>query len=520
MTTHSQSDAGAASTQRSHHHTERHHTERHHAEQSDAVQKAVLAYWLMAAAFLPLSSLHLTNTSLLLIQHQYALDLAQLGAVNSWYLLCEVAVMPLMPLLQHYLGLQRLALLALAGFTLSSLGAASADSVHGLLLCRAAQGGFGGLLLPLVHSALRLLIRPQRQAGAFGLFSTLAASATVFGPLAAGALQHQAYYWLFLTPALLAVPVLCGIWCCPRDVPEQSAEKIQWSAAWSPLTLAGALAFLVYVLEHGHRLDWFSDRSIRLALAGSLFCFACSAWLQCQAGMQVLRLSLLKGSFGLICLASFIVGLLVYAVVFFIPLYLSQILQASPQTVATVVLITALPQLLVLPLISRLSRYCAPQLLFCGGAALAALMCWSLSNLTPAGTDQQFTSGQLWRVAAVPFLIIPLTVWSLNITVSSAASAAILFNLARSLGGICSIAGFVALLEWSAQRWWQQQLLLPASNHSVSTDWAAHAYNSGFNQMFLILSLLATFVALAGCYAWLRAGTPVFIAPVSARTAR
>jgi hypothetical protein len=146
-------------------------------------------------------------------------------------------------------------------------------------------------------------------------------------------------------------------------------------------------------------------------------------------------------------------------------------------------------------------------------------MCWSLSNLIPGGAAAQFTNGQLWRVAAVPLLIIPLTVWSLSIAVSSAASAAILFNLARSLGGICSIAGFVTLLEWSAQRWWQQQLLLPNSNVNMTMDWASQAYSSGFNQMFLLLSLLAGALALAGCYAWLRAGAPVF-AQISARTAR
>ena len=471
-----------------------------------------LAYWLMSAAFLPLTALHLTNTSLLLIQHQYALDLAQLGAVNSWYLLCEIAVMPLMPLLQHYLGLQRLALIALTGFAISAVGAATADSVTTLLLCRAAQGAFGGLLLPLVHSALRLLVEPQRQAAVFGLFSTLAASATVVGPFAAGALQSLPYYWLFLAPALASLPVLAGIWRCRAHLAADSTAKpvgqpLQWQALWSPLCMTAALALLVFVLEHGQQVDWLQDRQIRLALASCLLLFAISIWLQFYLPTQLFRLSLLAGPFGLICFASFIVGVLIYTLVFFIPLYLSQVLQASPATVAQVVLVTALPQLLVLPLISRLSQRLAPQLLFCVGASLACWMCWSFSQLTPAGAAAQFTPGQLWRVVAVPLLIIPLTVWSLNIAVSSAASAAILFNLARSLGGVCAIAGFVALLDWSAQRWWQQQILLPTNQRTNSTDWAAQAYNSGFQQVFLLLTVLAALLAVASLYTWWRTGS-------------
>lgn len=483
-------------------------------------RQSIAAVAIMLGAFMALAGINITNTATELLQARIGATLREMTLITSSYIIAEIAAMPLMPLLMRRLGLKRLVVLVLCGFMLASIACAHANSLDTLIASRIVQGAFGGILLPLVHTSIKLLLPQQQHAAAFGVFSVFASLAPVAGPSFAGLLSAADYPWLFYINIPLGLAALTGLlWALPgpNNHGQVTEHRNNFLDAFGIGLLSLALGSLVFALEHGVEREWLSDQTIRFSLVCGFIGLIYICYLQTQLRQPVLNVRLLASfRFALICLASFMAGIVIYGFVYLIPYYLISVHSYSPAQVAQVILMAAVPQLLMLPLMIKYAPRLNPWLAIVAGALLCAVSTALCSQMTTDFAGEQFLWPQLIRVVAVPLLIMPLTLLSLQVVSDQdAPSAAILFNVARNLGGAVGVAGLVTYVEHYKMVFFQQSLLLfnqhtmALSNHQHKDPTASQlteqlsqhssiwAFNGAFALLSISLLLMATlFLAL------------------------
>uniref|UniRef100_A0A486XU03 Multidrug resistance protein B n=1 Tax=Rheinheimera sp. BAL341 TaxID=1708203 RepID=A0A486XU03_9GAMM len=473
---------------------------------------SIAAFAIMLGAFMALAGINITNTATELLQARVGASLREMTLITSSYIIAEIAAMPLMPLLMRRYGLKRLAVVVLCGFMLASVACAHANSLNALIISRIIQGAFGGILLPLVHTAIKLLLTQNQHAAAFGVFSVFASLAPVAGPSFAGLLSSATYPWLFYINLPLGLSALLLLLWALASTPSIGQVNEQRNTALDSLgigLLSLALASLVFALEHGVERDWLSSQAIRSSLVCGIICLLYVCYLQTRLHQPVLNIRLLASSrFALICLASFMAGIVIYGFVYLIPYYLISLHNYSPAQVAQVILMAAIPQLLMLPVMIKYAPKLNPWLAIAAGALLCALSTALCSRMTPDFAGDQFLWPQLIRVIAVPLLIMPLTLLSLQVVSDDdAPSAAILFNVARNLGGALGVAGLVTYVEHYKSVFYQQSLLqfsttTLAPQHNADTPQqlmqhlTQHSSIWAFNGAFFTLSAGLVLMAL------------------------
>ena len=473
---------------------------------------SIAAFAIMLGAFMALAGINITNTATELLQARVGASLREMTLITSSYIIAEIAAMPLMPLLMRRFGLKRLAVVVLCGFMLASVACAHANSLNALIASRVVQGAFGGILLPLVHTAIKLLLKQPQHAAAFGVFSVFASLAPIAGPSFAGLLSAAYYPWLFYINLPLGLSALTLLLWALASAPAVGKVSEQRNAALDSLgigLLSLALASLVFALEHGVEREWLSSQAIRSSLVCGVIGLLYVCYLQTRLRQPVLNIRLLASSrFALICLASFMAGVVIYGFVYLIPYYLIAMHNYSPAQVAQVILMAAIPQLLMLPLMIKYAPKLNPWLAIAAGALLCALSTALCSRMTPDFAGEQFLWPQLIRVVAVPLLIMPLTLLSLQVVSDDdAPSAAILFNVARNLGGAVGVAGLVTFVEHYKTVFYQQSLLQfnPATlapqqstdtSQQLIQQLSQHSSIWAFNGAFAALSVSLLLMAL------------------------
>ncbi|KXX69531.1 MFS transporter [Flammeovirga sp. SJP92] len=160
----------------------------------------------------------LTGTQLLWVINGYALFLSALlmvgGALGDLY------------------GRNRIFLMGLVLFSISSLVCGMAQNAHQLLVARAFQGVGGALLTPGSLSILSAHFDNENRGKAIGLWSTFSALMGIIGPILGGWLAGMGYWRvIFFLNIPLSIFVFFGIWAKVPESRNEEAKKLDWVGA-------------------------------------------------------------------------------------------------------------------------------------------------------------------------------------------------------------------------------------------------------------------------------------------------
>ena len=107
--------------------------------------------------FMAILDIQVVATSLPAIQDALAISRDAMSWIQTAYLIAEIIAIPLTGWLTRVLTLRWLFVVAIAIFTLASIGCAFSDGFAMLVGFRVLQGFAGGMLIPAVFSAVFLL---------------------------------------------------------------------------------------------------------------------------------------------------------------------------------------------------------------------------------------------------------------------------------------------------------------------------------------------------------------------------
>ncbi|MDE1150086.1 MAG: DHA2 family efflux MFS transporter permease subunit [Azospirillaceae bacterium] len=402
----------------------------------------------MIGAFMAVLNIQITNASLPDIQGAIGAGIDDGGWISTSYLVAEIVVIPLTGFLVPVFSLRRYLLTNTVLFLVLSVACAFAGNLQQMIVLRALQGFFGGVLIPLAFTITLTMLPRSKQPVGLALFAVSATFAPAIGPTIGGYLT-QTYGWKYI----FYVNIAPGLVMLAALIPTLPASRMNLSLLkkgdWPGIaTLAIGLAALQTVLEEGNKDDWFGSPFILKLSVVAVLSLAAFLWIELTVAHPLLNLRLLRQrNFGLGSVSNIILGMALYGSVYLLPSYLSQMQGYNSQQVGEVLAWTGLPQLAIIPFIPYLMKKFDTRVLVGAGFVLFAASCFLNIHLTKDYAADQLLLPNVVRAVGQSLVMAPLSALATGaIAKENAGSASALFNMMRNLGGSIGIAGLQTIL--------------------------------------------------------------------------
>ncbi|WP_405428038.1 MDR family MFS transporter [Micromonospora sp. NBC_00617] len=259
----------------------------------------------------------------------------ELGGINhySWvvtaYLLASTASTPLYGKMADLYGRRPVFLFSIGTFLLGSLLAGLSQNMTQLIVTRGIQGLGAGGLLTLAFTIISDVVSPRERGRYQGLFGAVFGIASVAGPLVGGYFAETDWRWIFYINVPLAILAIVVCYHVMRLIPfERRDHAIDWLGAG--LLVAGVSCLLLALSWGGNEYPWGSGLIIGLFVAGAVLAVL-FVLQEARVAEPILPLRLFRSAtFALANSAGFVLGLVMFGSIIFIPLYLQIVKGASP----------------------------------------------------------------------------------------------------------------------------------------------------------------------------------------------
>jgi EmrB/QacA subfamily drug resistance transporter len=291
------------------------------------IQRWTLAVVCAATAMLMLD-IAVVNTALTAIADDLDTGLGGLQWIVDAYTLPLAATVLTAGALADRFGHRRLFAIGLAAFTATSLVCAAASSITMLNVARAGQGVGAAIMFAASLAVLsNAFPRMDQRMKALAAYGATMGGAFAIGPLVGGALTSGLdWRWIFLINLPLG---LACLWIVRMQVAESRNPAAPRVDLPGLLTITGGLFGLVYALLRGNELGW-GDPTIVTAFAGAAVLLTAFVAIEARSSGPMLPLGLFRnGAFSGAQVAAFGISASLFAMWFYMTLYLQQVLGLS-----------------------------------------------------------------------------------------------------------------------------------------------------------------------------------------------
>jgi EmrB/QacA subfamily drug resistance transporter len=294
-------------------------------------------------------------------------------AVNA-YLLAFVSPMVAVGRLADIVGRRKVVLVGVVFFVTGSILSGVSTSAAFLITARLIQGLGGGTIFTTSLSIVNDAFPPEERPKALGVWSGVGLVGSAVGPMVAGVLTQEASWrWFFF----LNVPVGVGVFILTLFAVEESRDEtyeggIDWAGF---ITLTLGFVPLIYGLQQGAQSGWTSPQVVAGILVGvALLAVFVVVELRLTRQPPLVEFSLFRdprftGASAVAFLGNWQFG----AILFFLTLYLQEILLKTPIEAGLVFLTFSVPLVVLSPIGGRLVPKYGSQVLMAIGMALVGV---------------------------------------------------------------------------------------------------------------------------------------------------
>jgi MFS transporter, DHA2 family, multidrug resistance protein len=402
--------------------------------------------------FMAILDIQIVATSLPAIQSALAIKPDQMSWIQTSYLIAEVIAIPLTGWLTRVLSLRGLFVIATLIFTLASLCCALSGGVSSLIVARIVQGFAGGVLIPVVFSAVFLLFPVRAQTLATTIAGVLAVLAPTVGPIGGGWITSTySWHWLFLVNIIPGCVTACVAYIL---LPRTQARLAEFRGLdlMSVALMALGLAALEIGLKQAPTAGWMSGPVIG-AFAICMFCgvtFAKRSLAHPRPAVELRALA--DGRLAIGCLMSFVLGIGLYGATYLMPVFLGFVRDHDPLAIGRIMLVTGSAQLIAAPIVVWLEPRIGARLLTVFGFVVFAIgLAMSVFD-TPRSDFAEMIWPQALRGFALMFcLLAPIRIALGHLPQVRVPNASGLYNLMRNLGGAIGLALIDTIIYGSAE---------------------------------------------------------------------
>ena len=217
----------------------------------------------MCAAMMAVLDISIVNVALNDIRASFGTPIDQIAWVLTGYMMANVVVIPMTGWFQRRFGYRRYFVTSILIFGAASALCGAAWNLPSLVGFRVLQGLGGGAIIPTSQSILFARYPRKEHGTAQALFGLGAVTAPLLGPSLGGYLTDIAsWHWIFLINIPIVITAAVLAW--------NNIEEPGWQPSRERVDNKGiallvvGMATLQYVLEEGHRDNWFESRTITL----------------------------------------------------------------------------------------------------------------------------------------------------------------------------------------------------------------------------------------------------------------
>lgn len=423
------------------------------SEPTRHVNKWVIAVTVMLPTLIEIIDTSIVNVSLDHIRGSLSAGIDEATWAISSYLLSNAIVIPMSGWLSRLFGRKRYQIGSILLFTLSSFMCGAAWNLKSLIFFRVMQGLGGGGLVP-VSQAILLEAFPRKEHGmAMAIFGMGAMVGPIMGPLLGGIITfHWSWRWIFY----INIPIgLLSIFLSVLFIhdPPYMKKKAMGIDYMGFALLAVGLGSLQYVLDTGHRNDWFGSDTIIALTIISAVALLFMVINEMYAEHPIVNLRLLRDrSFTAGCIVMFFVFFNLFGSIVMLPIFLQTLMGYTSLHAGLIMGPGGIASLITMPIVGRLvsrvnpKRILAVGILICSGTTYAM----SLFNLQ---TDfWTFVWPRVTLGIGMACIFIPTTILTLShIPKERMGEATSIYNMVRNLGGSMGIAFAIFMATRRAQ---------------------------------------------------------------------
>jgi len=414
------------------------------------LRRLAIIFAVLLATLLEIIDSSIVNVALPDMMGNLGATLDEIGWVVTGYILSNVIVVPMTSWFATRFGRKRYFVSSILFFTAASVACGFATSLPELVIFRILQGMGGGALLATSQTIMVETFPPSQLGTAQAIFGVGVMIGPSLGPTLGGWItDHYTWRWIFFInlPLGLVAAFMCAT--ALRDPEHMRGRRIP-SVDWAGIALlVVAVGSLQWVLERGHREDWFESREITtftiLAVVGA----AAFVWRELTAVHPVVDLRVLKHRSLLVgCTYGTLLGLGLYGSIFLLPVYTQSLLRWTAWQSGLVALPSSLATAFTMLFAGRLARSRGPRPVFlfgitCFMLGVFGMTFWSLES----GWDDLFWP-QVFRGIGLGAMFVPLSVATLGgLPLAAVPQGAGLYSLFRQLGGSAGVALLATVLE-------------------------------------------------------------------------
>jgi EmrB/QacA subfamily drug resistance transporter len=487
---------------------------------------------LVVGMFLMMLDVSIINVAVPSIQHAFGSGVNDTQWVITAYSLTLGVVVPASGWLGDRFGLGRTYNVSLVGFAVCSGLCGLAWNLPSLVIFRILQAVPGGVLPVITLTMVYRLVPQDRLGAAMAMYGIGVVFAPAIGPTLGGYLvEYQSWHWIFLINLPIGLIGAALGFHLLRDgslgVPVGRFDRLGF------LAVAGGLFALLLALSKGQDWGWESYPVLMLFCYGvlSLALFVVVELATEYPLLDVRLFALWQFSNSLLLIVALSLGL--FAMLFYVPLFLQEGLGATPFYTGLVMLPEAIAMVFILPVAGMLYDRFGPQLPSVAGLVIAAYGTYLLCGISADMTAREVVVWTWLRGIGNGLAVIPIMTAGLAVVPSDRLNqASAINNAVQRVTAALGLAVISAMVSHSqAQIMQDRSSLLSAANpanpelRSVLHDGVAglhplyqriqvNALASAYSDAFLIIAMATAVGALLA----LLLRTPASAAPFTMAT--
>lgn len=366
----------------------------------------------------------------------------EMSWVQTSYMIAEVIMIPTTGFLARCFSTRILYFSAILGFTIMSILCGMAWDINSMIIFRACQGVFGGVMIPSVFALTFTLFSGEQRIKIGIMIGLVVTLAPTLGPVIGGYITEliswRVMFYINLLPGIIV------FWAVFRhsgfDKPNlRLLENFDFLGL---ILMALGLGTLEYMLEEGASQNWFESWEIFWLLIISVTSLILFVVRELSFPNPLIYFTAFSDrNFALGCIFSAVLGIGLFGVVYLQPLFLYRVGGLNTLQIGITMTVTGLSQFATAPIAGMAKRFMTfPQMLFIGLSVFGTGCLLSSFNI-PDAKFLEFLVPQMLRGSSLMFCFIPIgeIVFS-TLPKSQIKDASGLYNLMRTLGGAIGLA--------------------------------------------------------------------------------
>lgn len=403
-----------------------------------------IAFTVTMAAMMELLDTSIVNVAISQIMGNLGATLEEVTWVSTGYIVANVIVLPLSGWLSNHFGRRNYFMGSIVLFVVASFFCGNASSLEELVFWRIVQGLGGGGLLATAQASIHEAFPAKELAAGMAIFGLGIMVGPTLGPTVGGYITyHSAWPWIFYINLPFGVIALL---LANHFLPDSKfGRRREGGVDWTGIALlAIGIGALQIMLERGERKQWFDSGEVQILAAVTVAMLVAFIWHELRIRNPVVDLSVMRDrQFAASIVFSFLVGMALFATIFYLPLYLQTLLDYNAWETGLVILPGAIASGVTMALTGKLLTRFKMDLRWVAltGVLIFGFSMYQHQQFTTLSGHHDFFWPLIWRGIGLGMVFVPLNALAMaRIAPEKIAGATGLYTLVRQLGGSVGIA--------------------------------------------------------------------------------